>query len=157
MPSEVDMDNLTTDQRRVNMSRVKSKDTTPELAVRQTAHAMGLRFRLHRRDLIGTPDLVFPKHRVAIFVHGCFWHRHPGCKRATTPRTNVPFWLEKFQTNVTRDQRAQDILRADGWHVDVVWECETRDDASLQEHLRRIFGTEEHYSKETADERGFRH
>ena len=90
------MDRLTSEHRSKIMSLVRGKDTKPEFAVRRVAHAMGLRYRLHRRDLPGTPDLVFPKHRTAIFVHGCFWHRHPHCRKSNTPKSNVSFWREKF-------------------------------------------------------------
>lgn len=108
------------------MSRVRSKDTLPEMRVRRTAHALGLRFRLHRKDLPGRPDLVFPKHRVAMFVHGCFWHRHPGCSKASTPKSHTDFWQGKFDTNVARDQRVSIELAAAGWRVMTIWECETK-------------------------------
>ena len=117
------------------MARVRGKDTAPELRVRRIAHRMGLRFRLHRRDLPGTPDLVFPKHRLAVFVHGCFWHRHPGCGRASTPSTRPEFWQAKFDGNVERDRRRQAELIALGWTVLVLWECELKDDAALEAAL----------------------
>lgn len=105
------------------MSGIKGKNTKPELRLRQTLHASGFRFRLHRRDLPGTPDIVLPRHRVAIFVNGCFWHRHKGCRFATIPATRAEFWEEKFRKNVARDQRNLASLGGRGWRVAVVWEC----------------------------------
>ena len=113
------------------MRRVRGKDTTPELAVRRAAHSLGYRFRLHRRDLPGTPDLTFPRPRKVIFVHGCFWHRHEGCGRTTTPKTRAGYWREKFEQNMDRDRRNIAMLRALGWQVLVVWECETFDRTGL--------------------------
>lgn len=110
------------------MARVRGKDTAPEMRVRRIAHGMGLRFRLHRKDLPGTPDLVFPKHRLAVFVHGCFWHRHPGCRRASTPATRVNFWQAKFDANTERDGRQQAMLVERGWKVLVLWECALKDE-----------------------------
>lgn len=117
--------------RRRIMSRVRSKDTAPEKMVRSWLHARGFRFRLHRKDLPGCPDIVLPKYKTVIFVHGCFWHRHEGCKRASTPATNVEFWTEKFRKNVERDAKTKKELKALGWKVIVVWECETKKDESL--------------------------
>ena len=97
---------------------------------------MGLRFRLHRKDLPGRPDLVFPKHRLVVFVHGCFWHRHPGCSRASTPSTRTEFWQAKFAANVERDARQIAALEADGWRVLVLWECGLKDDAVIETALR---------------------
>ena len=107
------------------MANIRGRDTAPELAVRRIAHRMGLRFRLHRNDLPGRPDLVFPKHRLAVFVHGCFWHRHEGCRHASTPKSRVAFWTEKFAANVVRDARQEAALRALGWRVLVIWQCES--------------------------------
>lgn len=121
------------------MSRVRSKDTKPETAVRKAAHAMGLRFRLHRRNLPGTPDLVFPSRKVTLFVHGCFWHRH-NCARATLPATNVPYWKNKFKRNVERDARNAADLHRLGWRCVRVWECETKDAEQLNRVLRRLLG-----------------
>ncbi len=106
------------------MSSIRGKDTKPEMTLRRALHARGFRFRLHVRDLPGRPDLVFPKFRAVVFVHGCFWHRHPGCPRATTPATRVEFWLEKFRANVSRDRRNSERLKESGWRVHTVWECE---------------------------------
>jgi DNA mismatch endonuclease (patch repair protein) len=119
------------------MAKVRSKDTKPELMVRKTAHRLGYRFRLHRMDLPGTPDLVFPRHRLAVFVHGCFWHRHPNCRRATMPTTNVAKWAEKFERNGLRDARSIAELEAIGWSVLVIWECETRSEKTVADLLAR--------------------
>jgi len=121
------------------MRAVKRAHTAPEIIVRQTLHALGLRFRLQRRDLPGSPDIVLPRFRTAIFVHGCFWHRHPGCRYATTPKTRQEYWLPKFIANVERDARKESQLRERGWRVLVVWECETRQLESLKERLRLEF------------------
>jgi DNA mismatch endonuclease, patch repair protein len=130
------MDHLSDEDRSALMARVRSSGTRPELKVRKLAHAMGLRFRLNRRDLPGTPDLVFPRHRVAVFIHGCFWHRHPGCSRATVPKSRVEFWTDKFEANVARDRRDIHALVARGWHVLVLWECELKNDGQLRDRLR---------------------
>jgi DNA mismatch endonuclease (patch repair protein) len=117
------------------MSRIRDKNTKPEVIVRRVAHALGYRFRLHSRNLPGTPDLVFRRMRKAIFVHGCFWHRHPGCRRTTTPKTRAEYWAIKFRQNVERDARNEHQLQALGWDVLVVWECETFDTATLVRRL----------------------
>ena len=132
------MDRLTTERRSEVMSRVRSKDTAPELAVRRTAHALGYRFRLHRKDLPGKPDLIFPKSRIAIFVHGCFCHQHPGCLKATIPRTRSEFWQAKLERNVERDAAAVRKLEALGWTVEVIWECDTNDTTALRKRLQRL-------------------
>jgi len=119
-------DPLTPAQRRRAMQEVRGKNTTPEMRLRRTLHARGLRFRLHRRDLPGSPDLVLARFGAAIFVHGCFWHRHPGCRHATAPATRTEYWAPKFAGNVARDRAAIDALRARGWRVGVVWECALR-------------------------------
>ena len=120
------------------MRRVQAKNTGPERTVRQAAHSLGYRFRLHRRDLPGTPDLTFPGPRKVIFVHGCFWHRHVGCTRTTTPKTRTGYWLNKFAENMKRDGRNLVALRALGWEVLIVWECKTFDGAQLRATLRRF-------------------
>ena len=125
------MDKLSPADRSALMARVRSRHTTPELAVRRAAHKVGYRFRLHRRDLPGSPDLLFPKHRLAVFVHGCFWHQHPGCRRATIPGSNVAKWVEKFKKNQVRDAEAIAKLEALGWSVLVIWECEARSETSI--------------------------
>lgn len=106
------------------MSRIGGKDTKPELLLRRALHALGLRYRLHGKDLPGKPDLVFPKHRAVVFVHGCFWHRHQGCKVATSPKSNIEFWQAKFSRNVQRDAANVAALERRGWRVFVAWECE---------------------------------
>ncbi len=120
------------------MAGIRGRDTAPELAVRRMAHRMGLRFRLHRKGLPGCPDLVFPKHRVTVFVHGCFWHRHEGCYYAYMPKSNVAFWMKKFACNVARDQRQEAALRTLGWRVLVIWECEVGDNDDVVERLKAI-------------------
>lgn len=134
-------DRLSPERRSWLMSRVGSNDTGPEMRVRKVAHAMGLRFRLHRKDLPGHPDIVFPRWRIAIFVHGCFWHRHPGCKKATTPKSNVEFWTRKFEANVARDIRTQRELEDLGWKVAVIWECGTKSPSEIHRQLTELFGT----------------
>ncbi len=117
---------------------MRGKDTTPEMRVRRAAHALGLRFRLHRKDLPGRPDLVFPKFRVAMFVHGCFWHRHQGCAKASTPKTRVNFWQAKFDANVMRDARVSADLKGLGWQVLTIWECESKDPKKLATILETV-------------------
>ncbi|MDJ0449265.1 very short patch repair endonuclease [Methylocystis sp. JR02] len=124
-----------TPERRQLMARVRGKDTKPELRVRRVAHAMGYRFRLHRRNLPGSPDLVFPRLRKVVFVHGCFWHRHEGCPKSTTPKARAVYWQNKFRENVTRDKRSVLDLQALGWRVLIIWECETNDDEFLRSRL----------------------
>jgi DNA mismatch endonuclease, patch repair protein len=116
------------------MGRVGPKNTTPEMAVRKAVHRLGYRFRLHRKDLPGQPDLVFPRLRKAIFVHGCFWHRHD-CKKATFPKSNVEYWSKKFHENVDRDTKALEKLKALGWSATVIWECQTINSDELSERL----------------------
>ncbi|MXX86192.1 MAG: DNA mismatch endonuclease Vsr [Acidobacteria bacterium] len=122
------------------MRRIRGKNTAPERAVRQVAHSLGYRFRLHRRTLPGTPDMTFPRLRKVIFVHGCFWHRHPGCRRTTTPKTRTAYWQAKFQRNMERDRRNVASLQALGWDVLVVWECETLDRVGLVATLSQFLG-----------------
>lgn len=120
------------------MSGIKGKSTKPEMRVRQVLHAAGYRFRLHRKDLPGSPDVVLPRYRLAIFVHGCFWHSHQGCKLAKMPSTRTEFWTQKLQANVRRDLAAMAALQASGWRVLVVWECflrQTKDDSRLAQLL----------------------
>ena len=125
------------------MSRVRRGNTAPELAVRRLVHALGYRFRLHRRDLPGTPDVTLPRLRKIIFVHGCFWHRHPGCSRATTPKTRTAFWQKKFERNVERDRRNIVELESLGWNILVVWECETRNRSRLRGLLSAFLGPQQ--------------
>jgi DNA mismatch endonuclease (patch repair protein) len=132
------MDTLTTDERSAVMSRVRSKNTRPEIAVRRALHAMGYRFRLHRADLPGRPDIVIAKAGVVVFVHGCFWHRHPGCASTRTPKSRVAFWTAKFESNVKRDRAARRALRRSGWRVLVIWECQIADDERLRRRITRF-------------------
>ena len=120
------------------MAGIKGRDTAPERMVRSVAHRMGLRFRLHRKDLPGRPDLVFPKHQSVVFVHGCFWHRHEGCRLAYSPKSRVAFWTEKFAANVARDARQEADLKALGWRPLVIWECETRHEAVVEDRLAAV-------------------
>ena len=113
----------TTEQRRFNMSRIRGKDTKPEMLVRSYLHAQGLRYRLHVKDLPGKPDIVLPKYRTVIFVHGCFWHCHEGCRYFVVPKTRTEFWMQKIGRNVANDLRQQSELVAAGWKVLTVWEC----------------------------------
>ena len=106
------------------MSGIRGRNTRPEMTVRKFLHSQGFRFRLHRKDLPGTPDIVLPKHKTVIFVHGCFWHRHSNCRFATMPQTNIEFWNSKFESNVVRDEKNESALKASGWHVLILWECE---------------------------------
>lgn len=129
------MDTLAPEQRSHLMSRIRGKDTGPELKVRQLAYALGFRFRLHRRDLPGSPDLVFASRRKVIFVHGCYWHRHSGCRYAYLPKSNVEFWQAKLAANVARDEIVTKALKELGWQALVVWECETRDAEALRSRL----------------------
>lgn len=122
------------------MSSVGQKRTKPEMAVRRALHALGYRFRVNMKGLPGSPDLVFTKRRKAIFVHGCFWHRHPGCRYASEPKTRREFWQQKFSANIERDARQKKELEELGWKVETVWECETRDPDRLIERLRLFLG-----------------
>ncbi|WP_278898707.1 very short patch repair endonuclease [Roseburia hominis] len=121
-------DKLTPEKRSWNMSRIKGKDTKIEVEVRKYLFSKGYRFRKNDKRYPGKPDIVLPKYHVAIFVHGCFWHRHEGCKDATTPKTRTEFWLEKFDKNVKNDRIKQEKLRELGWKVIVIWECEIKKD-----------------------------
>lgn len=137
-------DILTPAERSELMSRVRSKDTRPELLVRKLVHRMGYRFRLHARRLPGSPDLVFPRLRKVLFVHGCFWHQHPNplCRIARMPKSRQDYWRAKLDRNRCRDSRQQQALLDLGWRFLVVWECETQDLASLAEKIQ-MFLTEE--------------
>jgi DNA mismatch endonuclease (patch repair protein) len=132
------MDSLSPERRSWNMSRIRGKDTRPELVVRSLLHGLGYRFRLNRKDLPGKPDIVLPKYRTAIFVHGCFWHRHTGCKKCYTPKSSVDFWQRKFAGNAERDRNNAKQLRREGWRVIVVWECELGSLQKLQVRLDRL-------------------
>lgn len=131
------MDQLSPERRSWNMSRIRNRDTKPERVVRSTLHRLGYRFRLHQASLPGRPDIVLPGRRTVVLVHGCYWHRHPGCRQAYTPKSNLEFWAAKFHENVSRDQRQQKQLRSLGWNVITVWECETKHPENLAERLRQ--------------------
>ncbi len=133
-------DSITSEQRSWNMSQIRSRDTTPEMIVRSILHRSGFRFRLHRKGLPGKPDIVLRKHRAVIFVHGCFWHRHSGCKRCSTPKTNPAYWIPKLQRNADRDIKHIADLKKLGWRVRVVWECELKNPTKLKKGLERYLG-----------------
>ena len=135
-------DVFTKEKRSWIMSRVKGRDTKPEILVRSVVHRMGYRFRVHRRDLPGNPDVVLPRHGKVIFVHGCFWHGHKRCPRSTRPTTNKGFWNEKLDRNIERDKRFQRKLGSMGWKVLVVWQCETRKPEELLAKLERFLDDE---------------
>ena len=130
-------DRLLPDRRRYVMQQVKNKDTKPERTVRSLLHSLGYRFRLHRKDLPGTPDIVFPSRRVALFVHGCFWHGH-GCRIGQLPKSRLDYWGPKIEANRMGDQRKEASLAESGWRVAVVWQCELRDPGTLEARLRTI-------------------
>jgi DNA mismatch endonuclease (patch repair protein) len=118
-------DRLSKERRSWNMSRIRGKDTLPERVVRSMLHRMGYRFRLHRMGLPGRPDIVLPKYKTVVFIHGCFWHRHRGCQNCTTPAHNRRFWVRKLEGNAARDKVNQRALRGLGWRVLTIWECQT--------------------------------
>ncbi|MGI6496355.1 MAG: very short patch repair endonuclease [Kiritimatiellia bacterium] len=128
-------DTIPPEQRSWLMSRIRSGDTQPEKVVRSTLHRLGFRFSLHAKHLPGRPDVVLRKWKCVVFVHGCFWHRHPGCPVATTPKSRTAFWTEKFERNVARDSSVKARLEALGWRVVTVWGCETKDPLALATRL----------------------
>lgn len=130
-------DKLSASRRSWNMARIRSRDTNPELAVRRTLHESGYRFRLHGSDLPGKPDIILPKYRIAIFVHGCFWHQHPRCIDCSDPKTNTKYWRPKLVANVKRDRKYRRRLRRLGWQSIVIWECQTKKAEQLRERLIR--------------------
>ena len=132
-------DNRTRQSRSALMSRIRGKDTAPELVVRRLLHGMGYRYRLHRRDLPGKPDIVFPTRRTVIFVHGCFWHAH-GCKKGQPPKTRLDFWTPKLQRNTARDRANESTLIEAGWTVLTVWQCDTQDLTALASKLVEALG-----------------
>lgn len=136
------MDPLAPEVRSLVMSKVRAQHTTPELIVRRIVHAMGYRFRLHRRDLPGCPDVVLPRLGAVILVHGCFWHRHTCPRGRSEPSTRPAFWRAKFTANASRDRRAIRALRRKGWRVLVVWECQTRDIDRLEKRIKKFLDTE---------------
>lgn len=138
------VDTLSTAQRSAQMSKIRGRDTKPEMLVRRMVHAMGYRYRLHRKDLPGHPDLTFSSPRKVVFVHGCFWHRHTDsrCKLARLPKSRLDFWVPKLEANVARDARNEQDLRALGWGVLTVWECELKDRAALKLKLEAFLNDE---------------
>jgi DNA mismatch endonuclease (patch repair protein) len=137
------MDIVDRETRSRMMRGIRAKDTKPEMAVRRLAHKLGYRFRLHRRDLAGSPDLVFPARRKVIFVHGCYWHRHPECRLAYSPKSNVEFWAAKFASNMARDAATLTKLKEQGWDSLVIWECESADPERLATRLSAHLGAPE--------------
>ena len=140
------MDVFTKEKRSQIMAKIKGKDTKPEKVVRSLLHQMGYRFRLHRSDLPGNPDIVLPKHKKVIFVHDCFWHGHKKCKRAARPKTHVEFWNAKIDGNIRRDSRVRRALRLQGWSVLVVWQCELRNREKLRKRLQRFMEQRKEHS-----------
>ena len=127
------------EQRSRNMSAIKSKNTKPEIKVRKILHSMGYRFSLHSKDLPGSPDIVLPKYKTVIFVHGCFWHRHENCKYASTPKTRKEFWNKKFTENKKRDSEIQEKIKILDWRSVVIWECETKNIENLRDKIIDVF------------------
>jgi DNA mismatch endonuclease (patch repair protein) len=134
------MDHISPERRSRNMARIGSRDTGPEMIVRRLLHGLGYQYRLHAKCLPGTPDLIFRSRRTALFVHGCFWHRHPNCRFAFTPKSREDFWNRKFSANVARDAMAALALEGQGWRVLVVWQCETRNMDELTSRLVEVLG-----------------
>ncbi|MCY4674060.1 MAG: very short patch repair endonuclease [Bacteroidetes bacterium] len=129
-------DHLSKKQRSWNMSRIKGRNTEPECKLRSSLHRLGFRFRVHETKLPGKPDIVLHKYRTVVFVHGCFWHRHDGCKHAATPKSNQAFWLKKFRSTLERDKRNVEALKNLDWQIIIVWECEIN--ADLEQATRRV-------------------
>lgn len=132
-------DVFTPAERSAIMARIKGQNTKPEILVRKLVHSLGYRFRLHQNTIPGKPDLALPRHKKIIFVHGCFWHGHVGCVRATLPSTNIEFWKNKILGNKDRDARVRRKLRRGGWQVLVIWQCQTKSIESLTERLKLFF------------------
>ena len=134
------MDNLSPERRSANMAQIRSQNTSPELILRKLIHALGYRFRLHRNDLPGKPDLVFPSRKKVIFVHGCFWHQHTECREGRVPGSRREYWGPKLRRNRERDALAQSSLKLQGWRYLVVWECELKDVATVVKRVKRFLG-----------------
>lgn len=131
-------DFLSTTERSARMARIRGKNTAPELALRKALHKLGLRFRLHVESLSGRPDIVLPRYKTVILVHGCFWHRHEGCRAATIPKSNVDFWSEKFAKNIARDESNINNLRNSGWQVLIVWQCDVSTATKAEQTATRL-------------------
>ena len=134
------MDKLSAERRSANMRQIRSQNTAPELLLRRMLHSAGYRFRLHRKDLPGKPDLVFPCRRKVIFVHGCFWHQHPGCREGRIPQSRREYWESKLVRNQQRDAAAQVSLQEQGWRALVIWECELKDTGAAMRTVQRFLG-----------------
>lgn len=132
-------DRITKERRSWNMSRIKGKDTKPEIILRSLLHKAGFRFRLHSTELPGKPDIVLKRYKTVIFLHGCFWHRHKNCKFAYFPKSKVDFWTKKFDSNIQRDRKVSNQLKKLGWRQMVVWECEIKDVAVLKKKMGAFF------------------
>lgn len=132
------MDKISPERRSANMGRIRSKDTSPEVVLRRLIHGLGYRFRLHRRDLPGKPDIVFPARRKIIFMHGCFWHQHPGCPEGRIPGFRPEYWIAKLKRNQARDEGNRALLEQQGWRILVVWECELKDTAAVTKAVRNF-------------------
>jgi len=137
-----------TEQRSKNMAAIKSRDTKPEILTRRLLHALGYRFRLHLKDLPGCPDVVLPKYKTVIFINGCFWHQHNGCKFSSMPKSNQDYWQKKLNNNTIRDEINIAKLITLGWNVIVVWECETKDITSLRSRLTNMIHNSQSDSRE---------
>lgn len=132
------MDHLTARKRSWNMSRIRSRDTAPEKSVRKILTKLGRRYRLYATKLPGKPDIVIKKDKVAIFINGCFWHQHKGCKRKTMPKENKGYWQPKLEKNVAKQRKDIRQLKKDGWTINVIWECETKEEKTLTKKLQKI-------------------
>jgi len=137
-------DRISKEHRSWNMSRIRGKDTGPEKIVRSLLHSMGYRFRLHKKDLPGSPDIVLWKYRTVIFVHGCFWHHHKGCQFAYMPKSRTIFWENKFNSNIKRDSFNKKRLEELGWKVEIIWECQTKDHKQLEKRINRLLSIQSH-------------
>jgi DNA mismatch endonuclease, patch repair protein len=135
------MDKLSPERRSANMARIRSQNTSPEVSLRKLIHGLGYRFRLHRNDLPGKPDLVFPSRKKVIFVHGCFWHQHTECREGRVPGSRLEYWVPKLRRNQERDVLAQSSLKEQGWGYLVVWECELKDMTAVLKRVKRFLGT----------------
>ena len=133
-------DNLSAERRSANMRRIRSKDTRPEIALRRLIHGLGYRFRLHRTNLPGKPDIVFPSRRKVIFVHGCFWHQHQGCREGRAPGSRLEYWGPKLRRNQERDAASQVSLKGQGWRCLTVWECELENATAVERKVRQFLG-----------------
>lgn len=138
---EYAMDKISPQHRSANMRRIRSKDTSPELVLRRLIHGLGYRFRLHRKDLPGRPDLVFAKRRKIVFVHGCFWHQHPDCREGRIPGSRLDYWAPKLIKNQIRDAANRVLLEEQGWKVLIIWECELTDISAVKRAVKKFLGS----------------